>query len=292
MSDRVEIGIVPNLDKTHSPGVVIKILSWLENNGYQGWVTPCAAFSLDIHGRSLPVKLWKDRLKFAIVLGGDGTLLAAARVFGPLGIPILGVNLGRFGFLTELEVEGLYRALPEFINGRFKKDKRITLDVKVIRRGKTVYSGVALNEASIIKGLFGRMAVLSVKVAGRYVDRYFGDGVIVSTPTGSTAYSLSAGGPLLSPGIDALVITPVCAHTLYSRSIVVPGSEMCGVEIGEMSQHTVLTVDGQEFFHLVKGDEILIGKSSVVVVLLRREDWSFYDVLRAKMKEGAERIPQ
>ena len=291
MSDLLEIGIVPNLEKTNSSGVVLGILSWLENKGYRGWVTPCTATAMGIPGHSLPVKSWKNRLAFAIVLGGDGTLLGAARVLGPLGIPILGVNMGHFGFLTEMEIEGLYQALPVFIEGRVKEDKRLTLDVKIKRNGKTVWSGLALNEASIIKRLYGRMAVLSVKVSGKIVDKYFGDGVIVSTPTGSTAYSLSAGGPLLSPGIDAIVITPVCAHTLYSRSIVVPGSEICGVEIGETSQHTVLTVDGQEFFPLARGDEILISRSPVDVVLLRRENWSFYDVLRAKMKEGAERIP-
>lgn len=289
---RSRIGVYPNLEKAGSGELSAEILLWLKERGHTGYLPPCVARLLDITDASLPLNQWSRGLDFAIVLGGDGTLLSAARVLGPLGVPILGVNLGHFGFLTEIEAAELFSVLPSFISGECEPDERITLAAEVLRRGRKVYQGIAMNEAAVVKGPFGRMTALKLRAHGSEVDTYFADGIIVATPTGSTAYSLSAGGPLMSPQIDAMVVTPVCAHTLYSRSIVLPATENCDIEVAEPSPSTSLSIDGQEFLPLLAGDRVRVTASGYRVVLLRRSGWSFYDLLRRKMKEGADRLPR
>lgn len=286
------LGILPNFEKGESEEIARKILEWLSLKGIKGVLPPCGWIYM---GRSrsdlvLPLDKWKEEVDFAVVLGGDGTLLGAARHLGRRGVPLLGVNLGHFGFLTEVEVDGVPEALEPFIEGHFKRDERIMLSAQVLRRDKVVFEDNALNEACVIKGPYGRIVTLNLQVTGTPVDTYFADGLIVATPTGSTAYSLSCGGPILVPEIDAILVTPICAHTLYSRSIVLKADQWCEVEVLESSQSTMLSLDGQEFFPLQKKDKIVIKKAPYKTVLLRRRDWSFYDVLRRKMKEGQDRV--
>lgn len=285
------IGVFPNLSKEGSLDLSLKILDWLEREGRAGCVTPCVSAAIGRPEYEAPLEEWPDLVDFAVVLGGDGTLLSAGRGLGAKGVPLLGVNMGHFGFLTEIESEDFFSSMPQFLSGAYKRDKRTILSASVVRRGRVVRSGLAMNEACVLKGPLGRMTVTTLKISGSTVDTYFADGVIVATPTGSTAYSLSAGGPLMAPSIEAMLVTPVCAHTLYSRSIVVPAAETCELEVTEPSQSTSLSIDGQEFFVLEKGDIVRIAVPSAKVTLLRRETWSFYDVLRRKMKEGADRLP-
>ncbi len=286
------IGIVPNLDKPRSKELVKGLIKWLDEREFKAYLPVCTGLTLGYCRNVLPIGDWPGNVDFAVVLGGDGTLLGAARSLGPLNIPLLGVNLGHFGFLTELEASSLFCYLPDFISGNVEKDERLMLSAEVIRGESPVFRSIALNEACVTKGPYGRLTVLSLRVSGKDVDTYGADGLIVSTPTGSTAYSLSAGGPIVSPQIDAFLVTPICPHTLYSRSIVVPSSESCEIEITLPSQSTMLSLDGQEFFSLDKNDMIVVKKSKHKVALLRRNKWSFYDVLRKKMKEGADRLPR
>ncbi|HHT84198.1 MAG: NAD(+)/NADH kinase [Bacillota bacterium] len=286
------VGIIPNLGKDETWEFAEELIAWLKSRGFKAYWPACARMAFDSGFDIMPLDRWPGNVRFAIVLGGDGTLLGAARGLAPMEIPILGVNLGHFGFLTELETSNAFEYLPEFLSGEFKKDERLMLSAAVIRNGEVVYRGRALNEACIARGHFGRLTVLSLRVSGKDVDTYEGDGIIISTPTGSTAYSLSAGGPIVAPEIDAFLVTPICPHTLYSRSIVVPGSESCEIEVVLPSQSTMLSLDGQEFYSLEKNDMIMIKKSEFKVTLLRRNGWSFYDVLRKKMKEGAARLPR
>lgn len=286
------IGVFPNPSKEGSLHLSRRILDWLEREGHVGCVLPCVSAVIGRPGHDLPISEWPKKVDFAIVLGGDGTLLAVARGLGAEGVPLLGVNLGHFGFLTEIESEDLFSSLPSFLSGSYKEDRRTILSASVVRGGSVAQTGLAMNEACVVKGPFGRMIVMTLRVSGNLVDTYFADGVIVATPTGSTAYSLSAGGPLMAPSIEALLVTPVCAHTLYSRSIVVPSSEVCEIEVIEPSQSTALSMDGQQFFALEKGDIVRIVAPAAKVTLLRRNTWSFYDVLRRKMKEGADRLPR
>lgn len=289
---RRRIGVLPNLEKEGSRELSVAILDWLAARGHAGYLPSCIAALAGRAKDGLPLLLWPGSVDFAIVLGGDGTLLGASRALGPGGVPILGINLGHFGFLTELESSDVFSALPSFISGDCKRDERVTLNAEVVREGQVLARGSAVNEAAVVKGPYGRMTVLTLRISGNEVDTYFADGMIIATPTGSTAYSLSAGGPLMSPAIEALLVTPVCAHTLYSRSMVVPASEVCEIEVEEPSQSTVLSIDGQAFYPLMAGDRVRVTTSGWRLTLLRRSDWSFYDVLRRKMKEGAERLPR
>jgi len=286
------IGIIPNLGKEKCREFTEELIVWLKDRGFDACLPACASIALGHGYRVLAIDEWHGNVDFAVVLGGDGTLLGAARGLGPWGIPILGVNLGHFGFLTELETGNAFDYLPEFLSGGFTQDERLMISASVIRNGKVVYRSRALNEACVTRGPYGRLTVLSLRVSGRDVDTYAADGLIISTPTGSTAYSLSAGGPIVAPEIDALLVTPICPHTLYSRSIMVPASESCEIEVTLPSQSTMLSLDGQEFCSLEKNDMIIVKKSEFKVVLLRRKGWSFYNVLRKKMKEGAARLPR
>jgi NAD+ kinase len=289
---RQTIGIFPNITKPGALDLSVKVLDWLQSRGYRGLLPPCAAGIAGRPDSGLPMSLWSSSMLFAVVLGGDGTLLSAARALCPRGISLLGVNLGHFGFLTELVEEDLFESLPCFLEGRAKLDERIALEASVIRDGYAVCRKMAVNEACIMKGPYGRMTVLGLSVSGTEVDTYHADGVIISTPTGSTAYSLSAGGPIVAPQVEALTVTPVCPHTLYSRSIVVPVTETCDVKVFVPSLSTILSIDGQEYFSLKSDDTVRVMASSVRVSLLRRPEWSFYEVMRKKMKEGADRLPR
>ncbi len=286
------VGIFPNITKAGALELARKTIGWLRSHGYEGYLPPCIAAIAKQPECGLPISEWASSTMFAVILGGDGTLLSAARVLSPQGVPLLGVNLGHFGFLTELEAGEFFESFPVFLKGEGIKDDRLALDAKVLRGGRIVCHKLAVNEACVVKGPYGRMTVLTLSVSGMEVDTYFADGVIVSTPTGSTAYSLSAGGPVVAPPVEALTVTPICPHTLYARSLVIPVNETCEVEVAEPSRSTVLTVDGQEFFPLIRGDKVKVFASGVKVSLLRRPEWSFYDVLRRKMKEGAARPPR
>ncbi len=286
------IGVFPNATKPGALDFSLDVLNWLDSRGHKGYVLPCVAGLLGRKQNVLALSEWSGEMRFVVVLGGDGTLLSAARAFCPNGIPLLGVNFGHFGFLTELDAEELFESLPDFLQGRYKKDERITIEAEVTRNGQCVYRKIAVNEAAVMKGPYGRMTALTLSVSGTEVDTYFADGVIVSTPTGSTAYSLSAGGPIVAPQVEALTITPVCAHTLYSRSMVVSSDEVCRLSVYDPQGSTVLSIDGQEYFALLQGDTVELKVSPLKVSLLRRPNWSFYEVLRKKMKEGAYRLPR
>ncbi len=286
------IGVFPNATKPRALDFSADVLDWLSSKDHKGYVLPCVAGLLGRNKNMLALSQWSSEMKFVVVLGGDGTLLSAARAFGPKGIPLLGVNFGHFGFLTELDAENLFDSLPDFLNGLFKKDDRITIEAKVAREDQCVYRRIAVNEAAVMKGPYGRMTALTLWVSGTEVDTYYADGIIVSTPTGSTAYSLSAGGPIVAPQVEALTVTPVCAHTLYSRSMVVPFGEICRLSVHDPAGSTVLSLDGQEYFALQRGDIVSLEVSPLKVSLLRRPEWSFYEVLQKKMKEGAYRLPR
>jgi NAD+ kinase len=285
------VGLYPNPDKEGSKELSQKIIQFLSERGFGSVMPPHLHDKLEMGDevQGIDIQGWKGMVDFAIVLGGDGTLLGASRQFASLEIPLLGVNLGHFGFLTELEEDNLFENLPAFLQGTYEKDTRTIIQVEVVRNGQDIYRGLAMNEAAVVKGPYGRMTVLTLRISEKDVDTYYADGIIVATPTGSTAYSLSAGGPIVAPGIDAFLITPICAHTLYARSIVASSNEPCEIQVEEISQSTMLAIDGQEFFPLDKGDVVRCVNSELTITLLRRIGWSFYDVLRRKMKEVAGR---
>jgi len=220
-----------------------------------------------------------------VVLGGDGSLLAAARLAAPLGVPILGVNLGHLGFLSEVEEENVFDAIETVAAGSFRVEQRMMLDACVERDGEQVGSFTGLNDAVINKSGFSRMITLDIMVGSEYVQTVPADGVIVSTPTGSTAYSLSAGGPIVSPLFECLIITPICPHTLYSRSQIIAGDEEVRVVLSSSGRDTVLTVDGQVGDSLRAGDQVRVRKSAHTARFVRLGGRSFYRILREKLRE-------
>ena len=221
-----------------------------------------------------------------VVLGGDGTLLSVARAQEG-DAPILGVNLGSLGFLTEIGASELYLSLNEILAGRFETEGRTLLDVEVENSSGAVASYRALNDVVITKSALSRIIDIRVEVDGRLLARYRSDGLILSTPSGSTAYNLSAGGPIAYPLLPIVIVTPICPHTLNHRPLVVPDTSRIAVRLDTRSEKIFLTLDGQEGVNLEYGDRVRVCGSPKKVRLVRISGRSFYDSLRGKLRWGS-----
>jgi NAD+ kinase len=277
--------IVSKPGKTELAGIVPALVEWFRQHQYQIVVDPETA----PHAAGVDV-LTRDEmatrpLAFAVVLGGDGTLLAAARSMAKAGIPVLGVNLGSLGFLTEVPLEELYSTLQEIEEGCCNVETRSMVHCEVFRKNLPVASYDALNDIVVGKGSISRLNHCDVYVDGEFVSVYKADSLIVSTPTGSTAYSLAAGGPILMPSVDGFVVTPVAAHSLTHRPLVVPGSSKIDIVVNTGQDEAYLSIDGQVGMPIYDGDRVACRKSDHQVKLLRIEG-TFFDVLRAKLKWG------
>ncbi len=228
-------------------------------------------------------------IDLAISLGGDGTLLSCARMLASRDIPILAVNMGDFGFITEVPKSELEETWQKYLDGQLGVSERLMLTVAVHREGKEVASFLGLNEAVIgIKGI-SRMIRLKIYLSDTYVGRYRADGVIVATPTGSTAYSMAAGGPILHPEMEAFILTPICPFTLSNRPTVVPATEILRVEVEEPQKvETVLTIDGQESHVLLPRDSVLIRRAPHKARIVHTDKRTFYEVLRKKLNWSGE----
>jgi len=227
-----------------------------------------------------------EKPELVIVLGGDGTLLSAARVFARTETPILSVNLGSLGFLTEVRLADLYTTLDGWCKNCFTVDSRSMLHSELLRDGDLFAEHEALNDVVVAKGAIARMGDFRIQLDGQLAASFRADGLIVSTPTGSTAYSLAANGPILLPDVDALVISPVCPHLLTLRPMVVRGDANIVVSIVGVPDQTFLTVDGQEAVLMKVGDELHCHRSKYAVKLVRLRASGFFDVLRSKLKWG------
>jgi NAD+ kinase len=221
-----------------------------------------------------------------IVLGGDGTLLSVARIFKSTGTPILSVNLGYLGFLTEVRLADLYSTLEGWCDDCHEVDTRSMLHADLWREGELLAGYDALNDVVVSKGDIARMGEFTVELDGKMVARFRADGVIVSTPTGSTAYTLAANGPILTPDVDAMVVTPICPHLLTLRPIVVRGDASLTVRVEGIPSVALLTVDGQQAVELRRGDEVRCNRSSHTVNLVRMSEGSFFEALRSKLSWG------
>ena len=233
-----------------------------------------------------PLQQELRRSDLVIAFGGDGTILHLARAASMRGIPVLGVNLGSLGFMSDLEA-GELELLKNLANGRYRKEKRMMLDVSVLREGRTVYTGGALNDAVVTKGAMARVVRLQVTTGEDQLGIFSGDGVVVATPTGSTGYSLSAGGPIVEPTAQNFVISPICAHSVFSKSFVLSATGTVTVAPAELNRKQVyLSVDGGKAFALRQGDKVRICRSRYETELLRLTGKSIYEVLRTKMTGG------
>jgi NAD+ kinase len=219
-----------------------------------------------------------------ITFGGDGTLLSVARQ-APSGVPIIGVNMGTLGFLTEIPVEEFPEVLEQVLAGDYLAEKRVTFDVVAWSEGVESRYRV-LNDAVINKGALARIIEISVTVGGRFVSTFRADGMIVSTPTGSTAYNLSAGGPIVYPTMSAILLTPICPHMLSNRPVVLPDNQAIELTIVAGDEEVYLTLDGQEGIPLREGDRISVSRSERMVSLVQSPKKNYFDVLRNKLKWG------
>ncbi|MFZ0590450.1 MAG: NAD(+)/NADH kinase, partial [Bryobacteraceae bacterium] len=226
-----------------------------------------------------------DGTQLVIVLGGDGTLLSAARAIGGRNIPLFAVNLGGLGFLTAITVEELYPELERAFRGEHRIGRRRMLDCELLRQDKLVGSYSALNDVVITKSMIARMIDLNVLVDNHFVSTFKADGLIISTPTGSTAYSLSAGGPIIFPSVACICLTPICPHMLTNRPVIVSDTSIIQID-SHSEDGTFLTIDGQVGEPISKGDRIICRSSSKTINLVRPPRMLFFDVLREKLKWG------
>jgi NAD+ kinase len=261
------------------------VVTWLRTRSIDVMLDTTSAHLLGEPGGSQE-NLLASKADVLLVLGGDGTMLNAARLSGERGIPILGVNMGGLGFLTEVRLENLYPSLERVFANDFVLDERLMLRTQIHRRGETIAPGVVLNDVVISKGTVARMIELKIAIHGRFVTNLRGDGLIVSSPTGSTAYSLSAGGPIIDPAVQSLILTPICPHTLTHRPLIVPGNAEIEVTLTSKDDGSMATLDGQVGVAITQGDTVVIQTSEHRTKLIRFPESNYYDVLREKLKWG------
>lgn len=221
-----------------------------------------------------------------LVLGGDGTMIATARLMGDREVPVLGVNFGGLGYLAEFRIEELYSALESILSGNYRLDKRVMLDVELLRGDERVTSNRVLNDVVINKSALARIIEIEANLNHQFVNSFRADGLIVSTPTGSTAYNLSAGGPVIYPSMNAVVITPICPFTLSNRPIVVPDDAIIELCLKTQQEEVALTLDGQVGFPLNVEDRVVIRKSANTFNLVQPMNRNYFDVLRDKLRWG------
>ena len=280
------VAIVCKPQKEELGRLLPELIRWLRDRGYEA--------VLDREGGGYvadAILVAREQLpgfhpELVIVLGGDGTLLAASRIFAASGTPILSVNLGTLGFLTEVRLADIYRTLDSWCKDCHTLEPRSMLRADLCRAEKTHSTYDALNDIVVTKGEIARMGDFAVELDGKLVARFRADGVIVSTPTGSTAYTLAANGPILTPDVDAMVVTPICPHLLTLRPIVVRGDATLSVRVEGIPNLALLTVDGQRAFELELGDEIRCHKSPYTVNLIRLSEGGFFEALRTKLSWG------
>lgn len=280
------VGLVAKPDAAEAQRVVLTLLDWLAARGVTVVLEKeTAALAPGAPGAVAGKTDLPGQVDAVIVLGGDGTLLSMARAVGDLGVPILGINLGGLGFLTATTLDELLPAMEALLGGVMAAEERMMLSARLVRAGQPVGEYVALNDVVITKSAMSRIIDLSVSVDGRYATAYRADGLIISTPTGSTAYNLSTGGPILFPTMDAVVMTPIAPHTLSNRPIVLPGGQRIDVTL-RGDQDVMLTMDGQVGVPLRERDTVQVGKALARIRLLRFDQKDFFSVLRTKLKWG------
>lgn len=280
----MKIGVIAKSHRTEFAGKLQEAVQWLHSRGCETIVETEVVQNFGLTGVTGFSREQIPYLADAIVVfGGDGTILSVARLLKDTGTPILAVNLGSLGFLTEVTLDELYPALEKFLAGEHKIDWRRLLKAELQRAGGERTTFHALNDAVINKGALARIISMDAYINQDFIANFLADGMIISTPTGSTAYSLSAGGPIVFPTLDSIILTPICPHTLTHRPIVIPAESRVRISL-KSGDDVMLTVDGQTGLPLHEGDEILCTQSEFHIKLIQSGHKSFFDVLRKKLK--------
>ena len=280
-----QVMVVAKIGPEEGQRIAAEVGQWMEQRGIRVSYDTQTALALGRRDGVPRTGLTADT-DLVIVVGGDGTLLSMARSAVPLGIPILGVNFGSLGFLTELQPDELLEGLEKVLEGRCSIDERQALLVRHLRGGKVLHEYALLNDAVLAKSALARIVNLDIRIDGDRVATYTSDGLILATPTGSTAYNLSAGGPILDPRMSAIVISPICPHTMTHRPLVVPGSVTVGVTLRSAEEAVYLTLDGQIGFAFESDDELRVDQHPNPARLVRIGGRSFFEVLRRKLRWG------
>jgi NAD+ kinase len=277
--------IISKPQKPEVAHLLPELTSWLATHKYETLLDTDSAAYLNQEGIDRTL-LPPHEPDLVIVLGGDGTLLSAARAFALTETPILSVNLGSLGFLTEIPLADLYATLENWINGVADIDLRTMMHAALVRDGQAIREWDALNDVVVAKGTIARMADYTIHIDDQLVATFRADGVICSTPTGSTAYNLAANGPIVMPSVDCMLVTPICPHLLTIRPMVMPGGSSITITVEGVPNQIFLTVDGQEAVELLLGDEVRCCRSAHAVRLLRLRPNGLFNVLRSKLKWG------
>jgi NAD+ kinase len=280
------IGIISRPRRSNLEVVVPPLLHWFAARSIRTLYDTETASALHDSSRGLTREEVAEQSQLLLVLGGDGTLLAAARVAARHGIPILPINMGSLGFLTSFTIEEMYPALEQILAGRFSCSERVMLDVELHRDAEVIERQSVVNEAVLNKGALARMIDLQLTIDADFVCRYRADGLIVATPTGSTAYSLSAGGPIVHPGVESWIITPICPHTLSDRPVVVRDSSLIEVHLSGDTESVFLTLDGQTGIPMQAADVVRMRRASDRLRLIQPAQKSYFEILRNKLKWG------
>ena len=280
------IGIISKPKKTEIREIVPGLLKWLQERGIEVFIDKETGSIMQTSEHSLSRNEMPSQVDLLIVLGGDGTLLATARALNRKLVPILAVNLGGLGFLTETTREELYPTLEKVVAGEHRSDRRVQIEGELVRTDEVITSFLALNDVVLNKGAIARILDFEVRVNGQLVSTYKSDGLIVSTPTGSTGYSLSAGGPIVTPAVAAFIITPICAHTLTHRPLVLPDSVKIEVMVRSQREAAYLTVDGQVGIATHSDDQVRLRKADSCVELVQPPAKQYFEILQQKLKWG------
>ena len=274
------VGIVVKPDHAEALATAADLSAWLKSKGIEQIGEPLSAGDRRVeHESSLKADL-------VVVLGGDGTMISTARMIGGREVLVLGVNYGSLGYLTDFRIEEMFPALESIIAGQYEIDRREMLEAELVRNGERLAAGRVLNDVVINKSALARIIEIEVRLNGLFVNSFRADGLIVSTPTGSTAYNLSAGGPIIYPSMKAVVITPICPFTLTNRPIVVPDAAEIALNLKDENEGVVLTFDGQTGYPMKAHDRVVIRKSETTFNLVQPANRNYFDVLRDKLKWG------
>ena len=282
----LQAAIISKPQKPELAGILSDLVAWLNARDYHYLLDPDSAAYINAPNPIERTGLPAHKPNLVIVLGGDGTLLAAARAFARTTTPILSVNLGSLGFLTEIPLSDLYSTLEDWCENRADIQVRSMMHAEIVRDGQTIQEWDALNDVVVAKGTIARMGDFSVEIDQQFVATFRADGIIVSTPTGSTAYNLAADGPIVMPSVNAMLVTPICPHLLTIRPIVVPGESTVSVHVVGVPNEIYLTVDGQEAVQLQLDDFVHCQRSEASVRMLRHRPNGLFSVLRSKLKWG------
>ena len=285
------IGIIPKRNKPEAITITRNLVEWLRGKGLEVYLEEDTGNLIQppLSGPHLSLVRKEDfpqQVEIVIVLGGDGTLLSVARQVWNKNIPILGVNLGGLGFLTEITLDELYPVLEKVLRNDFEINEREVLNAGVIRNGKRIVEFIVLNDAVINKGALARIIDLETTINGEYLSTFRSDGLIISTPTGSTAYNLSAGGPIVYPSLHTIIITPICPHTLTIRPIIIPDDVKIRALLKSRDEEVTLTLDGQQGFGLEFEDVVEVGKAEGHILLIKSPYRQYFELLREKLKWG------